>query len=120
MEVTKYLPILGALITTALGIMGLVLPNRAAKFISLEPQGLIGWSEIRATYGGFFLLLGLSCLYLQMDIVYFVVGLAWVGAAIGRTISVVFDKSTSAKNFGGIAFESLIATTLLCSYVKAL
>ena len=116
MQVIKLLPILAAFITTGLGLMGLVAPKLAAKFTSIEPVGLIGWSEIRATYGGFFLALGLSCLYLQLDTAYLVVGLAWAGAAIGRAISVFADKSTTAKNLGGIIFEGAIGSLFLIPF----
>lgn len=118
MRIFDLLPIAGAIVTTALGFMGLVMPQKAARFTNLAPEGLIGWSEIRATYGGFFLSLGLSCLYFQMEILYFVCGMAWIGAALGRTLSVVIDKSTEIKNFGGIAFEGIIGLSLLFSHIK--
>jgi hypothetical protein len=118
MELTKLLPIIGALITTGLGVMALVSPKIASKFTNMSPEGLIGLSEIRATYGGFFIALGASCLYLQADTTYFIAGISWIGAAFGRTFSVFVDKSTGMKNFGGIVFESVIGITLLFPYIK--
>ena len=54
----ELLPIIGSIITMLLGLMGLLSPASAAKFTSIKPDGLVGVSEIRATYGGFFLGIG--------------------------------------------------------------
>jgi hypothetical protein len=78
----------GALVTTGLGVMARVRPSLAATFVSIRPEGLLGVSEIRATYGGLF-------------------------AALGRTLSVVVDRNVAAKNLGGIAFEAAIGLLLL-------
>lgn len=104
---------LGAVITAALGVIGLVRPLAAADFTSMQPRGLTGIAEIRATYGGFFLMLGAYALYSQAPIAFLVVGLAWLGAAGGRLLSVVVDRSHAPKNLGGIVFESLIGALLL-------
>ena len=102
----------GAVLTSLLGLLGLVFPSKVASFVSINAIGKIGISEIRATYGGFFLTLGLSALYTQSPLVFSVVGAAWVSAAIARFASVVIDDSSSSKNFGCIAFEGGIG--LLC------
>ena len=51
---------LGAAITAAMGLLGLVFPNAAAKLVGLEAVTAPGRSEFRATYGGFFLAMGLA------------------------------------------------------------
>ncbi len=103
---------IGALTTLGLGLMGLLRPAAAAAFTSIEPKGLVGVSEIRATYGGFFVALGAYALWAQTPLVFGVLAVAWAGAAAGRLLSVVVDGSRSGQNLGGIAFEGLIA--LLC------
>ena len=113
MELAFALGNLGALATAGLGAMGLVRPRAAAAFTSMEPVGLVGVSEIRATYGGFFLLLGGYALASQEPAAFTAAGLAWLGAAGGRLVSVLVDRSTSAKNLGGIAFEAAIGLLLL-------
>ena len=107
------LPVVGALATCALGLLGLLAPNVAAAFTSLRPEGLLGRSEIRATYGGLFLALGAGALVLRSPEVFLMLGLAWLGAAAGRLVSVVVDRSTEVKNFGGIAFEGAIGLLFL-------
>jgi hypothetical protein len=102
----------GALITAGLGVMALVSPPTAAAFTSMSPVGKLGASEIRATYGGFFLALGAYALWSQHEVAFAAAGIAWAGAASGRFVSVFVDRSREAKNFGGIAFEGVIAGLL--------
>jgi hypothetical protein len=104
----------GAFITILLGLLGLFFPAKAAGFVSLSPDGPVGRSELRATYGGFFLLLGLGCLFLHTPPVFLLVGLAWIGAAFGRLFSILVDRAASAKNFGGVVFEAGIGLLLIC------
>lgn len=115
MDIFHILNNVGSAITVGLGLMGLMRPRVAAAFTSIQPVGLLGVSEIRATYGGFFLALGAYGLYAQSATVFFVLGIAWLGAAAGRLVSVAVDKSHSPKNMGGVAFESAIAALLLAS-----
>lgn len=96
--------------------MGLLLPSKAASFANVQPIGTIGISEIRATYGGLFVALGLACAVTQHPGVFLAAGLAWVGAAVGRLVSVAVDGSRSPKNLGGIAFELAIGLLLLAPW----
>ena len=106
------LNVIGAVVTAGLGLMGLIRPAAAAVFTSMAPVGTLGVSEIRATYGGFFLALGAYALWAMSPPVFTTLGIAWLGAAAGRAISVIVDKSREPKNLGGIAFEAAIG--LLC------
>jgi hypothetical protein len=110
---------LGAVITLGLGVLGLFVPTRAASFANVQPVGLIGTSEIRATYGGLFVALGVACLLTQAPGVFLAAGLAWVGAAVGRLFSVFIDSSRSGKNLGGIVFELAIGLLLLSQHLAA-
>jgi hypothetical protein len=103
----------GALVTAALGVVGLLRPDLAARFASIEPVGLVGRSEVRATYGGFFFALGAAVLWSDDPLVCLVAGAAWAGAALGRLASAWVDFSRSPQNFGGVAFEGAIAALLL-------
>jgi hypothetical protein len=104
---------LGAFITTILGCGGLFLPLRVATFVSIKPIGENGISEIRATYGGLFLALGLVCLAMQSISFFTVAGIAWLGAALGRLFSLVTDKNNDARNFGGLCIEGFVGLMLL-------
>jgi uncharacterized membrane protein YeaQ/YmgE (transglycosylase-associated protein family) len=48
----ELIPLLGAVCTLALGILGLVAPQKVADLVGVDPKGALGLSEIRATYGG--------------------------------------------------------------------
>jgi hypothetical protein len=103
----------GALATVALGLLGLARPDLAARFTSLEPVGLVGRSEVRATYGGFFFALGVAVLWSGDPLAYRLAGAAWAGAALGRLLSAWLDHSRSPQNLGGVAFEAALAALLL-------
>ena len=103
----------GAVVTLGLGLMGLLKPAWVASFTCIRPAGDNGVSEIRATYGGLFIALGLTCLLSQEASIFCVVGLAWVGAAIGRIFSVVIDRNIHSKNISGVVFEAIIGFLLL-------
>lgn len=113
MLMNQILPNAGALITLALGLLGIVTPNVAAKLVGIEPIGLTGISEVRATYGGLFVGLGGVCLYSQSSSVFFAVGVAVLGAALGRGVSVLVDHSYAPKNLGGMLFEASMGALLL-------
>jgi Domain of unknown function (DUF4345) len=117
MHVIDLLTNIGAAITLALGVLGLVSPTSAAKLVGIKPDGVLGVSEIRATYGGFFIGLGLGCLWLQAPQAFLVAALAWIGAACARLLSVVLDRSLSVKNMGGIVLEAGIGALLLIGSV---
>ncbi len=103
----------GAVSSIALGLLGLIFPHIAAKLVAVQPIGRLGTSEIRATYGGLFIGLGAACLYLQHPSAYIVGATAWLGAALGRLISVIVDDSYSSKNFGGICLEAIVGGALI-------
>lgn len=104
----KYLPLLGCLITVALGMLGAFAPQKAALLVSIEPKGRTGVSEVRATYGGLFLGMGLTGFVLQDKAAFAVAAACWCGAAALRIISVFLDQNFSAKNLRAIGVEGLI------------
>lgn len=104
---------LGAVLTVLLGLLGAIVPNRAANLVGIEPLGGFGVSEVRATYGGLFLAMGGCCLYLQSPIAFLVVGSAWIGAAIVRLLSLLIDKGSFPKLLAGVFVELGIGVLLL-------
>jgi hypothetical protein len=107
------IPNLGAAITLILGCLSLLFPERVSEIVGIRGQGPLGTSELRATYGGFFLCLGAGCLATQSEHAFMVVGAAWCGAAIARLISLVVDKSRSRENLLGLALEATIGAMLM-------
>ncbi|NWO07533.1 MAG: DUF4345 family protein [Alteromonadaceae bacterium] len=111
----EWFPLLGAFLTLALGTLGLVAPQKIAGLVGIVPNGKLGLSEVRATYGGIFIGLGAGCLFFQESEVYVAVGLAWLFAAAVRTASIFLDRAFSIKNAGGIIVEAGIGLLLVAS-----
>ena len=107
------LSIIGAVLCTAMGLLGVLAPNRAAKLVSIEPVGGLGVSEIRATYGGVFLAMGVTCLVIRSPDAYLIAGASWLGAGLLRFPSLVLDKGSFPKALGGAALELTIGILLL-------
>ena len=95
----------------ALGLGALLVPSWAAGVVRLvadpDPDKPGGFSEFRATYGGLLLLIHLSVLIIllqdSLDLTYkifalFPVAMAWIGAGLGRTVSLLMDKEENREN----------------------
>ena len=113
----EILPLVGAGLTVALGLLGLVRPGVAADIVGIVPEEELGRSEVRATYGGIFLGLGVGCFWLRSPEAYFVVALAWLGATVARVASIVIERSISRENIGGVVVEAGIGGLLLIGAV---
>ena len=109
------LPNCGAVATVVLGCLGLLFPKAVGHVLGIEPARPLGISEFRATYGGFFLCLGIGCLVAQSVQVFTVVGAAWCAAAFARMMSYVIDGSRSAHNLAGMGVEAGIGLALLAA-----
>ena len=106
-------PNLGAAIMVGLGLLGCIRPDIAAKMVGIHPEGRLGISEIRATYGGVFFGLGAGAFLYASDGVYLTLALGWFGAATVRTASVFVDKSYDKQNIGGIVMEVVVGSFFL-------
>jgi hypothetical protein len=113
MDIAISVNTLGSLVTLALGIFGLFWPLAAAAFVGIEPDGERGLSEIRATYGGIFLAIGLFATIAQSSDVFRVVAVGWLGAAAARSFSYVHDNSRSGANLMAILMEGAIGLSML-------
>jgi hypothetical protein len=109
------LPSCGAVVTAMLGCLSLLFPNAAGRVLGIEPNRPLGVSEFRATYGGFFLCLGIGCLVAQSAQVFTVVGAAWCAAASARVMSYAVDGSRTGHNLAGVGVESGIGLAMLAA-----
>ena len=112
------LPLVAAGVTTALGALGLLNPNGAQSFTGVRASAREGVSEVRATYGGFFLALGIMALVTREPWVYATIGAAWCAAASARVLSLFIDKVWTPKNLGGVLFEGAIGAGFLASWIQ--
>jgi hypothetical protein len=104
---------IGAIITMLMGCLGLFFPKKASALTGLSPVTPAGRAEFRGTLGVTFVFLGLVPLVTQNDITFLTAGLCWLGAAIGRVISIFLDHGNQAKNWIAVGFECAIAALLL-------
>ena len=105
---------LGAIITAALGLMGLLFPKLAAQFTGLEAKSRTAFAEFRATFGGLFLLMGALPMLVGSASAFNFVGCLWIGTALGRLASVFLDQGyKEVKNIAGVGFEAGIGLLLL-------
>lgn len=102
---TDTLNILSALLTVGFGLFGFLAPRYTASALDLAPTtSTMGLSEMRASVGGLFVVAGLAAIWLGEPLAYAMIGFAFAGAALGRVLSLVFDKPPLRKVlvFGGI------------------
>ena len=105
---TEMLAMLALGFGSLLGLAGLFSPKWAAGMVRLiadpDPAKPGGFAEFRALYGGFFLMLNLTALVVvsqpELKLAYkvfalFPISAAWIGAALGRAISMVMDKDAN-------------------------
>ncbi len=111
-----FLPIAGSSVTLALGLLGLLAPERAAALVGVAADSTLGRSEVRATYGGIFVGLGAACLALRTPEAFAVAGAAWLFAALARVASLAVERDASARNLAGVIVESGIGLALLSAW----
>ena len=111
---TDIINIICALLTIGFGLFGFLAPRYTASALDLEPtKTTMGLSEMRASVGGLFVVMGLAALWSGHPMAYAMIGFAFTGAVLGRVVSLIFDKPPVAKVlvFGGI--EAVLAIALL-------
>jgi hypothetical protein len=113
LELSHALHLLGALVTAALGGLGLLRPAAAARLIGLAPTGRLGRSELRATYGGLFLALGAFALATRDEVAFALLGAAWLGAAGARVGDALLVAGADRTVWRAALFEAAVATLLL-------
>ena len=122
-----------AVIGAMLGLVSLFAPARAAEIVRLQPDWAApgGFAEFRAMYGGFLLLAHLAVLLaivMQAQAgmasvigTAFAVGAGWLGAALGRALSMVADhgehRTRTGYNLFSTGFEFVLGLALLAPWI---
>jgi hypothetical protein len=124
----RIVTILVGLIILALGLLGLLDPEFAMKHIlgvAVDPSRSANavYGEVRATYGGLFVVMGVYTLLAALDPVahrarLLFIGLLWLGACAGRLMGAYIDGNPGLPGWAGVAFElfmggALVAAALL-------
>jgi hypothetical protein len=104
---------IGAAISISAGLLGLVWPRPVSRVIGLALPSPLGMSEVRATYGGFFVGAGLAVILIGRRDAALVLGAAWGGACLARAASFLIDRSRTKENIAGLVIEALVSVLLL-------
>lgn len=102
-----------AVLTALFGLLAFVAPRMAFQMARLEAKVPDAIAEGRASFGGVFLALGLSGIALAQPSVYMTLGFVWGLTALGRIVSVIFDRSFSTYNLAATLFELGLAAAAL-------
>lgn len=108
---------IGGALMLAVGLLGLFRPDLLARLLSISAVGRLGLAEIRGSLGGLFVALALTVLIAQERNIFAVAGVAWLGAAAGRSFSWWRDGSREARNAVAIAAELLLGYLLLAPVI---
>ncbi|MGB7432506.1 MAG: DUF4345 family protein [Ahrensia sp.] len=100
-----------ALITIGFGLICFFAPRTTYKILRLRteegvPEAL---SESRATMAGFYLGVGLLAILFGQPLIWMVLGAGWFFTALGRLVSIVFDRGNTSFNWISIAMEAALA-----------
>ena len=112
MNILMILQIIAALATVATGLLALIKPTAAYGFTGLSAAGVRGVSEIRSIFGGLFIALGLAPFFLGAA-AYQVLGISYLGIAIARAFSILFDKSYAQSNIISLVIEIVLGVILV-------
>ncbi|MGC9396385.1 MAG: DUF4345 family protein [Anaerolineae bacterium] len=114
MPILQLLKIISTLATIGVGLVSLFRPRYVLGFTGLQAPGARGISEIRAILGGLFIALGLAPLLLNDPAAYRMLGIANVGIAAARAISMfVLDNVVTPTNSTSLVFEVAFGVILL-------
>ena len=128
----------GLLIGAGMGAYGLVSPRWVATLVRLrdDPGAPGGFAEFRGTYGGLFLASHALALILMVAVAREVETLGgvptlwtalgasavcsamWLGTAIGRAASTLFDGTATKYNQASIAFEIALGLAIMAPWLR--
>lgn len=112
MSIVEILKILAALATAATGVFVLVAPRKTVGFTGLEPIGGRGISELRAVFGGLFIALGLTPLWLGTP-AFLMLGIGYLAIATVRAVSMFLDDSVIRSNVISLVSEIVLGLVLV-------
>lgn len=93
MTTMMILKLIAAIANILFGIVALIFPKRVASAAFIKAESSEGQAEIRASWGGLFIGLGVAVIFLGSDDAYFVFGIAYAITTLVRSVTWVMDRS---------------------------
>lgn len=93
------------------GLMMLLAPRFSLRLLGFEPPatGSAPYSEMRSSFGGLHVGLGISAILVAQPFVYFALGSAFAVAAFGRLLSILTDRGATTRNYILLVVQALLA-----------
>jgi hypothetical protein len=113
MNFLSILKIIAAMATIVTGLFSMFKPHAVQDFTGLSLPAPRGVTEIRAVLGGFFIALGAAPLIFQSRDMFLMLGLAYLGVALVRAVSIVLDKSYVRSNYISLITEIVLGIILI-------
>jgi drug/metabolite transporter superfamily protein YnfA len=123
---SRVVAIIVGLIILALGCAGLLYPERVMGVLGFSilntSQAAAALGEVRATYGGLFVVMGVYTLLAALDPVahrarLLFIGLMWLGAGAGRLLGVSINGNPGLPGWAAVVFEGLVGGALVAAAV---
>lgn len=122
----RVLALIGGVVTLVGGLAGLFGPEQALPWIGFRAVEPIAWSlgEVRATYGGLFVVIGVYGLLAALDPVahrgrLLMIGLMWWGVAGGRALGASLDGNPGVLVWGYLVGETLLGGLFVAASATA-
>jgi hypothetical protein len=98
-------------ITVIFGLILFFAPRVALRILRLQtkPERPEALSEIRGTFAGFYLGLGLSALIFAQPFLWIALGVSWGFTVFGRLISMMSDRGNTLYNWISVFIELALA-----------
>ena len=122
----RIVTIIVGIIILALGLAGLLYPDRIMGVLGFSilnaSQAAAALGEIRATYGGLFVVMGVYTLLAAMDPAahrarLLFIGLMWLGECAGRLVGVSINGNPGLPGWAAAVFELLMGGALVAAVV---
>ncbi|MDO1584042.1 AGROH133_08824 family phage infection protein [Rhizobium oryzicola] len=99
-ELPERIAFIASALTAIIGLFILLLPAQSLRIAGFSVGGITGdgYGSVRST-GGLYLGLGLCAILLAQNWTYLALGASLSAAAIGRLLSMLFDRGLSPRNF---------------------
>ncbi len=114
MTAVAVLNALCALLSIGIGAISWINPKYTLSALDLkEGKSTMGRSELRASAGALFVAMGAGALLIGQPVAYLMMGIAWLGAAVGRMTSIIMDPRPTRRTWGFFAVEAAVGFALV-------